>query len=361
MNQSADPITPESPTALGNALQMEFVSCPLCGSDESHLLLTGQDHFHHVPGTFHIVRCRSCGHAYMNPRPVFADIMKCYPSDYGPYQLRTANSAESPSETAKPGAARPWYLRKWVRAIPGLRPLYYWLTTDWSTYIPEVHTGRKRALELGCSTGEFLQRLREKGWEAKGIEVAEEPARLARERGFEVHQGTLETADLDEESFDAFFMYMVLEHLQDPKAALVEVHRVLVPGGWLVFSVPNFACVERVILRNYSLGVQLPRHLQHFAPKHLRTMLCASGFEEIQIIHQRNVNNSVAGLGIWLRRKWPRWRLGQWLIDYAEDPSLRGTVLLSPIAKLAALFRQGGRLTVIARKPESASDAEPCH
>lgn len=295
----------------------------------------------------------------MNPRPIFADIMKCYPSDYGPYQLRTPQTADASSEVKPSQAKPPWYLRKWARAIPGLRALYYWLTTDWSTFIPEVPGEKKRALELGCSTGEFLEKLRAKGWQAQGIELAEDPARLARARGFEIHTGTLESANIEEESFDAFFMYMVLEHLQDPKTTLNEIHRILVPGGWLVFSVPNFACFERVILRNYSLGVQLPRHLQHFTPRHLEALLRAAGFEEIQVIHQRNINNSVAGLGIWLRRKAPKWRLGQWLIDFAENPSLRGTILLSPFAKLAALIRQGGRLTVIARKPESLPGAKP--
>ncbi len=152
-------------------------------------------------------------------------------------------------------------------------------------------------------------------------------------------------------------MYMVLEHLQDPKGALADIHRILAPGGWLVFSVPNFGCLERVFLRNYSLGIQLPRHLQHFTPRVLRTLLSETAFHDVQIIHQRNLNDIVAGLGVWLREKAPKWPIGQRLIDFTDNPSLVGTLLLSPFAKFASLIRQGGRLTVIARKPDSKSQA----
>jgi SAM-dependent methyltransferase len=43
----------------------------------------------------------------------------------------------------------------------------------------------------------------------------------------------------EEESFDSVLMFEVLEHLENPKMALREIHRVLKTGGNLVISIPN--------------------------------------------------------------------------------------------------------------------------
>ena len=39
--------------------------------------------------------------------------------------------------------------------------------------------------------------------------------------------------------FDAIFYHHVIEHVDDPPTSLVELHRVLKPGGWLFVGTPN--------------------------------------------------------------------------------------------------------------------------
>ncbi len=44
---------------------------------------------------------------------------------------------------------------------------------------------------------------------------------------------------LADQSIDGVVSFEVLEHVQDERASLAEIHRVLRPGGWLALTVPN--------------------------------------------------------------------------------------------------------------------------
>ena len=337
-------------------LELEHTRCPLCGADEPAPLLSGRDVLCGVPGEFHVVRCGKCRHAYLNPRPNEATIGACYPSDYGPYKTNVdaAESAGSERQAVEPAGdsnqpqTTPWYLSKWFRMIPGPKWLYYWLTDFKTQFVPDVPPGR--ALDVGCAGGDFLVTLRDAGWQVEGVELMPEPAAVARSRGFDVADGTLEAAGFDANRFNAVFASMVLEHLHEPRETLAEIHRVLSEDGWFVFTVPNFGCWERLVFGGYWRGLELPRHLQHYTPRRLRQLLNDFGFDRVQVIHQRNLNNIIATVGLWLReRPWGK-RLGQSLIEFTDRPTMWWQLVLAIPAKVLAFFRQGGRLTVVARK-----------
>ena len=335
----------------GELLEFEKTNCPLCGSSEEFLLLKGRDNLYDLPGEFRVVRCRMCRHVYMNPRPTPDTIGLCYPACYGPHQ--SGNQTDLETGSAQNPVRNPWYLSRWSRRIPGLRRLYYWLAEGKSEIIPLVESEPKRALEIGSATGSFLVRLRQNGWEATGVEPADGPAGKAGEMGFDVHAGTLESAAFAECAFDAVFAWMVIEHLHDPKQTLSEIHRILKPRSWFLFSVPNFACWERWFFGRCWHALELPRHLHHFTPRTLRIMLTETGFEAVTILQQRNLLNIVLSCGIVLKRRFPRGTLGQRLIDWTDRPTLWWQLALAPLAKFLAFIHQGGRLTVISRRSEA--------
>jgi SAM-dependent methyltransferase len=51
--------------------------------------------------------------------------------------------------------------------------------------------------------------------------------------------GSILTLPFDDGSFDLITANMVFEHLEDPERALREIHRVLRPGGRVIFHTPN--------------------------------------------------------------------------------------------------------------------------
>jgi SAM-dependent methyltransferase len=279
-----------------------------------------------------------------------------YPTDYGPYHAEApAPPIIDTAVTSKP----PWYLSRPVRAVPGLRRLYYWLTRSDSTWVPPRPAQRARALELGCSDGRFLEELGRAGWDAVGVEPSVEPARRAQQRGLVVHPGTLESGTFPARSFDACFAWMVIEHLHDPLAALRELRRLLADDGWLVFSVPNFGCWERCIFGRHWLDLDVPRHLQHFRPQTVRRLLSAAGFRPERIIHQRNVLGLIGSLGLWLCERRPQSSFGTVCVQFTHHPRMWPQLMLAPLARLLAALRQGGRLTVIARPLTSADSTRP--
>lgn len=329
------------------ANDLETTGCPLCGCERSQPYLKAADLLHHEPGEFRVVRCVDCGHFYLDPRPTPESIGRYYPREYGPYRL-CSNEFHDPDDLTS--QERRGRLNRFLRSIPGLRAAVLWFIESRAEYIPEVTARERRALEVGCADGRFLEKLRSLGWQAQGVELSPQPAKRAADRGFEVNVGTLERASFPESRFDAVFAWMVVEHLHDPKGTLEEIHRILKPGGWFCFAVPNFGCWEPKVFRRYWHALESPRHLQHFTEASLRRLLGQTGFELVKLIHQRNAFNLVGSAGLWLRENVPRLRLGGRLIRFTDNPSTWGVVALAPLAKLLAWIRQSGRLTVVARR-----------
>jgi SAM-dependent methyltransferase len=160
---------------------------------------------------------------------------------------------------------------------------------------------------------------------------------------------------LPDAEFDAVFAWMVVEHVHDPPGTLKRILRLLKPAGTFVFSVPNFGCWEAAFAGRYWWALDLPRHLQHFTPRAVRRMLRDAGFEGVEIVHQRNAFNLVGTVGLWLMACFPGKSWGRRLIHYLDNPRAGGILALAPLAWFFAAIHQGGRLTVIARKPATAS------
>ena len=335
------------------------IACPICGSTRHRRHIETTDPLHGVGAVFQIVRCQDCRHIFMNPCPTDDSLAACYPTAYGPHASQMANDSATPpaesSNDAKPiqtkplTTSSPWYLCSGFRRIPGLRKLYYWLTDTRSNYRPMPPTSTSRAIELGCATGGFLAKLVEAGWQAEGVELVESAAAESQREGLSVHVGTLQSAELSSNTYEASFAWMVIEHLPDPKAAFCEFHRILKHEGQFAFSVPNVSCWEPIVFGKNWYVWEVPRHLQYFGPRSLRPLLTECGFDDIQIVHQRNILNVIGSLGIALRRLRPNSKLAAWLIDCPNRFSMWWQLVLAPVAIFLAMIRQGGRLTVIAR------------
>ena len=345
-----------------HSVTWETSACPLCGETRSTPIIRASDLLYRVPGEFSLVRCEACRHVFLNPRPTRECIGQFYPADYGPF--RVADNAECKVQSAKCKVPDGQTTRSAFdpRSWRWLRRLVLWWIDSRAAPIPKSEISNlksqipQRALELGCSHGAFLQQLRDRCWECLGIEPAAEVASRAAERGFDIRVGSLEeVVAADPQSFapsslDAVFAWMVIEHLHDPVATLRLARELLKQGGTLSFSVPNFGCWERRAFGQFWYALQLPTHLQHFTNVSLRRLMEISGFELVELIHQRNVNNLVGSAGLWLRTTFPRWSLGERLIRWTDNPSALGLCLLAPVARVLALVRQSGRLTVVARR-----------
>jgi len=99
----------------------------------------------------------------------------------------------------------------------------------------------KKALDIGCGTGAWLQVLSDNGADVCGIDISERAIEAARRRLPQagLHVGPAETLPYEDDSFDIVTCLGSLEHFLDQPMALREMARVARPDGRILVLVPN--------------------------------------------------------------------------------------------------------------------------
>jgi SAM-dependent methyltransferase len=301
------PIT--SPDAMHTgkpAIAWEETDCPLCGRDEAGLITEAADHIPAKgPGfRFAVVNCRHCGLTYTNPRPSAESLAQFYPSHYPPHALPKITTTSRPPSR--------FLSRIFGRPCPERRGLLPWPNPG-------------RLLDFGCGGGSFLVEMAERGWQVTGIDSSTQVINSLRGQfGFDVVAGTLPHPELFPGSFDVITMWQSLEHVHQPLAVLRAAYELLVPGGKLIVAVPNFESLSAVWFGQNWYGLDLPRHLTHFVPRTLSTMLQTGGFR-------------VTSLRSWVHADWMRTSAEQAMA--AETGGLATSLLRrKPISKLVAWY-----------------------
>jgi arsenite methyltransferase len=101
-----------------------------------------------------------------------------------------------------------------------------------------------RVLDIGCGTGSLALRLAPFAAEVSGLDFSPAMVRIAREKALMlgVRNATFELGTLDSgspfepESLDGITAYSLLHLVQDRRALLERIHRLLKPGGFFVSS-----------------------------------------------------------------------------------------------------------------------------
>jgi SAM-dependent methyltransferase len=144
-------------------------------------------------------------------------------------------------------------------------------------------------LDLGCSSGAFLEYMGSEAWKLFGIEMSDETAQAARDRtGAVVFTGNILDAPFPRESFDVITCFDVLEHLYEPRQIMARVAQWLKPGGVFYVLVPNIDSAESNVFRSYWHGLELPRHLFHFSPQSLQALAATAGLATESLETRRN-------------------------------------------------------------------------
>lgn len=145
-------------------------------------------------------------------------------------------------------------------------------------------------LDVGAHAGRLMSLAKHAGWTVEGIELnPRTAAQAAASTGAAVHQGNIFTV-APRAPFDAITLIDVLEHIPDPRRALVRAASWLKPGGALAVKVPNGAAqrlkelVRAKVRPGYrpTLADNLV-HVNHFTPRSLQIALERSGFTAVRI------------------------------------------------------------------------------
>jgi SAM-dependent methyltransferase len=139
-------------------------------------------------------------------------------------------------------------------------------------------------LEVGCGTGEFLIAARSAGHAVIGLDLSQEAISYVRRRhpDLDVRCNAMETARLPAASVDVIAAFHVLEHVADPIGLLLQMQRLLRPGGLVYIRVPNLdTWYRRVLGRNWG-GFSVD-HVSHFTGDSISRAFTAASLDILAV------------------------------------------------------------------------------
>jgi SAM-dependent methyltransferase len=157
---------------------------------------------------------------------------------------------------------------------------------------------KESALEIGCSSGFFLEELLEEGFkEVFGCE----PSVEAKEKAGptvknNIYSGFFKRGIYKDNSFDLVCSFQTLDHLSDPVEVVKICHDILKPGGLAFFIVHDVNGLPARILRDKSPIIDI-EHIYLFNRQTLKRIFEENGFNILEI---SDLKNSYP-LGYWLK------------------------------------------------------------
>ena len=195
-------------------VKTELIDCPLCGSKEFDEVAVRCDNLH-------IVKCKSCNLAFLNPRPTSDEIWKLYEKDY--YSSQTCGETSFKGMPASAANVRN-YKPYGFDMLKGL-----------------VSLNGKRALDIGCSYGKWVYWMSKYGARAVGIDLAQQCVEWGRQNlELDLRQKDLLSLDEPDESFDIITMIDLIEHVTDLDGFMENLARLVKPEGVVFVQTPNF-------------------------------------------------------------------------------------------------------------------------
>lgn len=197
-----------------------------------------------------VLKCRSCGLAYLFPKPDADYLHKAYET--------MEDSLYLAEEKGRAKSAR-LLLNKLSRI---------------------KKTGR--LLDIGCASGIFLNEAKKLGWDVYGVELSSWAVNYAKENfGIGIFRGNLKDAKFPAGYFDAIVMLDSIEHLMDPLGCLTEAGRVLRDDGLLFISTPDIGSLLSRLMGRYWVGIK-QSHLYYFNKRIISKILNDIGFKAVR-------------------------------------------------------------------------------
>lgn len=188
-------------TGLFDEQYVELRDCPACASNNKLFL------FHKEGGSY--VKCNNCEMVYLNP--VFKD--QCLEEYYRSNHQVQGEIVENDSE---------FYSKLYSKGLNAI----------------EQHIAKGAILDMGCSTGVFLDLARVSGWQTYGVELNEQEARHCAAKGHVVHNRLLEEVNFGHK-FNAITLWDVFEHLKNGEEYFNKLKTLLNPGGVIFLQIPS--------------------------------------------------------------------------------------------------------------------------
>lgn len=301
-------------------LTMVRVTCCICEHDDPEPMATGEDfEYRTSPDSFLVVRCRSCGLVYHNPRPENSELDRIYPPDYHAY----AFTEEQYGFIYK--VRRKLESRRLLSACKGLAE--------------DAHI-----LDIGCGDGFHLSLLKDfgrPGWQLEGIDPSPKAVQAGARKGLKIHQGIPQQLNLPKASYDMAILIATIEHVDDPVGVLRAVHALLKPGGRVLMVTDNTDTLHFSMFKSrYWGGYHYPRHWNLFDFNTVRALARKTGLEVASLSTIVSPVNWVYSIhNLLVDKKAPKWLVNRF--------TLNSTISLAIFTIVDTFFQWLGKGTLL--------------
>lgn len=237
---------------------LESPACVLCGSDSYRFLFKkpssrGEE--------FTLVACRRCGLRFLSPRPTSEAIKTYYEPAY--FTSRTDRGYDNYfSDSIKAEVTR-------VLAL-NLADLGF-------LKFEKPLTDTRRYLDIGCAAGYSVLFMKQRGWDAAGIDIAGECIRHGKDNlGLNLTMGDYLATRYDS-PFQLITLWATIEHLHRPDLIMQKIHGDLAPGGMVYLSTCRAGGFMKMFGTRWRY-YNFPEHLYYFTFRQLKKLLENTGF-----------------------------------------------------------------------------------
>jgi SAM-dependent methyltransferase len=207
----------------------------------------------------------------------------------------------------------------------------------------------RRLLEIGCGTGCVLAGLREArpDLQLAASEISTAGLSFARTRvpGAELMQMDARVIPY-REHFDVIGAFDVIEHIEDDRAVLAEMHRATTPGGGILLTVPQHPWL-------WSPADERAHHRRRYTARELAGKLAEAGFRLVRMTSFVTLLLPLMTLSRWLARRRAEHfdPLAELRIGGAANAGLSGVLAVERAAVRAGInWPAGGSLLAVAAK-----------
>ncbi len=124
-----------------------------------------------------------------------------------------------------------------------------------------------KLLDIGCGDGSLSLQLN-RNYSYTGIETP-----FANSKNPLVKSVGVERMREPKNSFNIVMFWESFEHLKNPLVALRRASSTLLSNGYLIIECPNYSSWERFLFGSHWFHLDPPRHLYHYTPRGLSTLL----------------------------------------------------------------------------------------
>jgi 2-polyprenyl-3-methyl-5-hydroxy-6-metoxy-1,4-benzoquinol methylase len=245
------------------------LSCYLCkGNDLS--LITKKVRFDHQADVY---ACQACGLVFLDQNSFV------FPKDFYEKEYHQTYITHIEPDAFNPHA----YYEKMKKA-----------NKIWADKFATMLTGQEIVLDVGCSTGHFIDMIKDKTKKIYGHELNHKEVEFCKNvLKLDVSNQPLEKR-FAEGTFDYITLIYVLEHIADPKPFLTSLGKLLKPEGKLVILIPNVqdALVNFYDLPEFTNFYYCIEHLFYYSQKTIARLFQDIGATaDIEILQEYPITN----------------------------------------------------------------------